>query len=146
MRRVFSYIVVVVLVVGATAFWEFSIVEKRSGWYEVFVTIRGADAEQVTAVSYARLSSRVMVPSAIESYPAPKPIFYDAEDVKKPIAVGIGFLYKESPLGRTWDYTQKHEVLLFRIEFADRPAIFRTLDAPPRDGAGELVLDVSGEQ
>ena len=138
MKRVAAILLSVVL--GCFAFYEFAIVAVCDGWYDLTVEIDPELAGDVSRVSYVGASNEDMAESLVPMVDDLNGSMGERDSVD-PFLVNVGFSFRVSnPLGRTWVYGQQYSHIIVVLHRTDGSRAVHLLPVPHRNDSRRVIV------
>jgi hypothetical protein len=141
MKRVAAILLAVVL--GAFAFYEFAVVAVCDGWYGLTVEVDPEMAGDVSRVSYVGANNEEMARSLVAMVDDLNRSM-DERDSADPFLVNVGFSFRASNLlGRTWGYGQQYSHIVVVLHRTDGSRTVHLLPVPHRNDSKRVIVTAS---
>ena len=138
--------VIVLLVVGGFLLYEFGLAKLCSGQFTLTVSVKSTATAPLTKVSYAVMPNEAIAQDFIQRSSNPVSAF-SFKDVPEfngdSFTVDVQCSYKESPLGREYDYGQ-FEAIVLLLEFKNGEKVLEVAPIPSRDEPRTIHVTTDG--
>lgn len=122
---------IAVVVAVALLIWDYGLIGRGSGSFDVTVTLDSKAGSPVAKVSYVCVGNSNNAEFAIHRYPDPAFEFAPV-DFAQPFEIPVGCSSEFSNFGRVLRYGQVEKFIVVLFEFDDGTRVFETAPLPTR--------------